>query len=85
MNPILRASTASLLTVMVSSMSVITGCKSSNPNATPSPDASQSASQSAAPIVNPAATPSSPSFQNRRQRRSDGRSCVGCGWRLDVN
>ena len=60
MNPILRASTASLLTVMVSSMSVITGCKSSNPNPTPSPDAAQSASQSAAPIVNPTAGPSSP-------------------------
>ena len=61
MNPILRASTASLLTVVVSSMNVMTGCKSANPNPAASPDSSQTATQSAAPTQGAPASP--PSLQ----------------------
>ena len=43
MNPVLRAGTASLLTVVFSSMSILTGCKSAEP---PAPQ-----SQAAAPAA----------------------------------
>jgi hypothetical protein len=51
MNPVLRASTASLLTVVVSFMSIVTGCKSAEP--TPPQ------SQSAAPVQSAPASPPS--------------------------
>ena len=53
MNPVLRAGTASLLTVVFSSMSIMTGCKSAEP---PAPQ-----SQAAAP----AQAPLAPRFRRR--------------------
>ena len=49
MNPVLRAGTASLLTVVLSWMSVMTGCKSTEP----APPQSQSAAPAQAAPANP--------------------------------
>jgi hypothetical protein len=49
MNPVLRASTASLLTVVVSFMSVMTGCKSAEPTPPPSQTATPAQSAPASP------------------------------------
>ena len=50
MNPVLRAGTASLLTVVFSSMSIITGCKSSQPAP---PESQAAAPTQAAPAIPP--------------------------------
>jgi Protein of unknown function (DUF3300) len=50
MNPVLRAATASLLTVVLSMMSVMTGCKSAEP---PSPQSQAAAPAQGAPVSPP--------------------------------
>ena len=50
MNPVLRAGTASLLTVVFSAMSILTGCKSAEP---PAPQSQAAAPAPAAPAVPP--------------------------------
>jgi Protein of unknown function (DUF3300) len=57
MNPVLRTSTAFLLTAVVSSTSVMTGCKASTPNATGSQEVTQATTPAAAP---PQTAPAAP-------------------------
>ena len=51
MNPVLRATTASLLTVVLSSMSIVTGCKPAEP--TPPQSEAAAPVQSAPPTPPP--------------------------------
>jgi Protein of unknown function (DUF3300) len=55
MNPVIRASTAFLLTAVVSSTSVMTGCNSAKPNPPANSDAAQTATQTAGPAQSAAA------------------------------
>ena len=61
MNPVLRTGTASLLTVVLSWMSIMTGCKSAEP---PPPQSQAAAPAQAAPAVAAAAN------KHRRSRRA---------------